>query len=91
MMKRQAGHKFDKHTHEILDRSSRILQEAIVVTKGKLVITVCDRKGKDIGDYDVSAGQCLFLVDGGYGIEVIDDAEFFEFKNGPHTEDKILL
>ena len=91
MMKRKAGHMFDKHTHEIMDRSTSILQEAIVVTKGALRITICSREGKDISVHDISSGKCLFLADGGYGIEVLEDAEFFEFKNGPHTEDKIVL
>ncbi len=91
MMKREAGHEFDKHTHEILERSSRVLQEVVVVTKGALKMTLCDRDGNDIGEYNVSVGQAFFVVDGGVGIEVLDDAEFFEFKNGPHTDDKILL
>jgi len=92
MMKRQAGHVFAKHTHKAMDRSATDLQEAIVVTSGKLLITVCDRSGADVGAYEVSLGQCLFLADGGYKIEVLEDgSSFFEFKNGPHADDKILL
>jgi hypothetical protein len=91
MMKRKKGHIFLKHTHKMMDRSTSELQEAIVVNKGKLLITVCDRKGTDIGEYEVTAGQCLFLINGGYKIEVIEDAQFYEFKNGPHHDDKILL
>lgn len=91
MMKRKAGHSFDKHTHEIMERSSSELQEAIIVTKGKLRINLCDREGKDITSVEVSSGQCIFFITGGFGIDVLEDAEFFEFKNGPHTEDKILL
>ncbi|MEK7621572.1 MAG: hypothetical protein AAB415_00110 [Patescibacteria group bacterium] len=93
MMKRKEGHIFAKHTHKIMDRQIPMLQEAIVVNKGKLLITVCDRNGIDIGGYEVSAGQCLFLVDGGYKVEVIEDAAFYEFKNGPHSKvsDKVFL
>lgn len=91
MMKRKAGHVFAKHTHKAINRSVPDLQEAIVVTSGKLLITVCDRSGKDIGAYEVSSHQCLFLVDGGYKVEVLEDASFYEFKNGPHEEDKVLL
>ncbi|MDP2705016.1 MAG: hypothetical protein U1D31_01115 [Patescibacteria group bacterium] len=91
MMRRKVGHVFAKHTHSAIDRSIPDLQEAIVVTEGKLLITVCEREGKDVGAYEVSAGQCLFLADGGYKIEVLKDAAFYEFKNGPHEDDKILL
>ena len=91
MMRRKPGHVFAKHTHATISRSTPDLQEAVVVTMGKLLITVCDKSGKDIGAYEVSSGQCLFLVDGGYKIEVLEEAAFYEFKNGPHQDDKILL
>lgn len=91
MMKRNVGHVFAKHTHTIIERPTSSLQEAIIVTKGKLAVTVCDRIGEDIGVFEVSSGECLFLVDGGYKIEVSEDAAFYEFKNGPHSEDKVLL
>jgi len=91
MMKRKKGHVFAKHTHKVIERATELLQEAIVVCKGKLLITVCNRAGEDIGPYEVSTGQCLFLVDGGYKVEVLEDTEFYEFKNGPHEDDKILL
>jgi hypothetical protein len=91
MMRRKTGHVFAKHTHSAINRETPDLQEAIVVTAGKLLITVCDRGGEDIGAYEVSSGQCLFLADGGYKIEVLKDAAFYEFKNGPHEDDKILL
>jgi len=91
MMKRKKGHVFAKHTHAKLDRSTSELQEAVVVNKGKLLVTVCERDGKDIGAYEVSEGQCLFLIDGGYKIEVLEDASFYEFKNGPFQEDKVSL
>jgi anti-sigma factor ChrR (cupin superfamily) len=91
MMKRKKGHVFLKHTHKLLERTSNILQEVVVVTEGELIVTVCTRDGVDVGKYSVIRGQCLFLVDGGYKIEVKEDAAFFEFKNGPHFDDKVLL
>lgn len=92
-LKRNKGHIFVKHTHKSMERNTGTLQEAVVVNKGKLLITVCERNGNDVGSYEVSVGQCLFLVDGGYKIVVIEDAAFYEFKNGPHPEndDKVLL
>lgn len=91
MMRRKKGHVFAKHTHQSIDRPTATLQEAIIVTEGTLSVTVCTRAGDDVGRYEVGTGQCLFLVDGGYKIEVSEDAAFYEFKNGPHSDDKILL
>ena len=91
MMKRKAGHVFVKHTHKVINRFNSKLQKAIVVNNGKLFVTVCDRDGNDVEKCEVSSGQCFFLIDGGYKIEVLEDATFYEFKNGPHEDDKILL
>lgn len=91
MMKRNAGHIFAKHTHQVIERPTSWLQEAVVVTKGALRVTVCTRAGEDIGEYLIKTGECLFLVDGGYKIEVTEDAAFYEFKNGPHSDDKVML
>jgi hypothetical protein len=91
MMKRKAGHIFAKHTHKIIPRTVPTMQESIVVTKGKLLATVCDRDGGEAGSYEIVAGECLFILEGGFGLKVLDDVEFFEFKNGPHEDDKILL
>jgi len=91
MMMRKFGHVFAKHTHSAISRSVSDLQEAIVVTEGKLLITVTLRSGETVGAYEVSRGQCLFLADGGYEIKVLEDAAFYEFKNGPNKDDKILL
>lgn len=91
MMHRPAGHVFAKHTHDIRSRATDLLQEVIVVTEGSVLVTVCDREGNDIVEQLVSAGECLYVVEGGFRIDVVEDARFYEFKNGPHEEDKILL
>jgi len=91
MMKRKAGHVFAKHTHKIISRTVPTMQESIVVIKGILLANVCDREGNEAGEYEISAGECLFVVEGGFGLKVLKDTEFFEFKNGPHEDDKILL
>jgi len=91
MMKRGKGHVFVKHTHTPIPRSVPRMQEVIVVTKGKLLCTICDVQGTDIGSYEVSAGQCIFSARCGIKVEVLEDTEFYEFKNGPHVEDKVLL
>lgn len=91
IMQRPKGHVFTKHTHKDMERTVATLQEAVLVTKGKLGVTVCDKSGNDLGRYDVAEGQCLFLVNGGYKLEVLDDVRFFEFKNGPYADDKLDL
>ncbi|MDP3900882.1 MAG: hypothetical protein Q8Q38_00870 [bacterium] len=91
MMRHPKGKVFDAHTHEPRDRATTFLQEAIVVVKGKLKADILTRNGEFVSQITLSPGQCVFLVDGAYKIEVLEDVEFYEFKNGPFLEDKVLL
>ena len=89
MMKRKEGYIVEKHAHKNMERTTHARQKAIVVIKGEMSVVVCDEEGTDGEECMVSAGQCLYLVDGGYRIEMKKDCAFYEFKNGPHLEDKI--
>ncbi len=91
MMKRAAGYSVAKHAHKQMDRLASIRQKAIVMISGSMRLTVCDNAGTDGDSSMLESGQCLYLVDGGYTIEMQKDCIFFEFKNGPHVEDKITL
>lgn len=91
MMRHEKGKIFDAHTHEPKERATTFLQEAIVVTKGKLKIDILTRQSEFVSTVTLSPGQCVFMVDGGYKVEVLEDVEFYEFKNGPFLEDKMML
>lgn len=91
MMKRVAGYKISKHIHKKIERTVFQRQKALVVVKGSMEVTLCDHAGKECDSITVRVGQCLYVKNGGYAITIKDDCTFFEFKNGPHIEDKILL
>jgi hypothetical protein len=90
LMKRSKGYMVSKHGHRRVERKTSIRQKSIVVIRGIMHVTLCDDLGKECGQCEVSAGQCLYLLQGGYSIEMKEDCLFYEFKNGPHQEDKIL-
>ena len=91
MMKRETGYVVSKHAHRTMERVTHARQKAIVVVAGEMLVTVCTTVGVDAHPVMLKAGQCLYLVQGGYKIEMQTDCKFFEFKNGPHIEDKIAL
>ncbi len=78
------------HTHRPTERKTNRLMEALFVTKGLARVTVY-HEGASIETIDLSAGQGIMMIDGGLGVEILEDAEMFEFKNGPFIEDKELL
>lgn len=91
LMKRKKGHVVKKHLHKKIRKISQQPQEALVVIKGALTASIFDRKGKFIAEKNVSAGQCLLIVDGAHEVKIIKDALIYAFKDGPYLDDKIPL
>ncbi len=86
------GHVVGKHTHKRIPKTTKQLNEGLVVIAGELRTRIFDTEGKAIGAArTVSAGQCLLFVDGGHTVEITKNARIFEFKNGPYVDDKIVL
>lgn len=91
-LKHPKGHYLLAHKHEVKRRSTDNLQECLVVRKGKVKVDIYapgDIKCKSI---ILKAGELFILLNGGYGIHILEDAEMFEVKNGPFMgDDKILI
>lgn len=80
------------HTHAPKKRVTTHLQECLVVRSGKIRIDLYAVPERiKFTTVTLKAGDCFILLDGGYGIRVLEDAEMLEFKNGPFIEDKVLL
>lgn len=91
LMKRKKGHVVAKHMHKKISKISKQPQEAIVVVRGKIQASIFDRKGKIIAKKNISAGQCLLIVDGAHEVKVTKNALMYAFKDGPYVDDKITL
>lgn len=79
------------HTHEPKKRQTDRMQECLIVKKGRIRIDLYGPDKKMFKKITLKTGGLLLLVDGGYGIQILDDAEMIELKNGPFIEDKVLL
>lgn len=85
-----AGKVLASHYHRPTQRTTESLMEMLVVLTGRALVTIYDRQ-TPLEKIELSAGQSVMLVDGGIGIEIIEDAQMLEFKNGPFVEDKVVL
>ncbi|MFH0806302.1 MAG: hypothetical protein V1885_01080 [Candidatus Brennerbacteria bacterium] len=90
-LKHPKGKKLVAHAHRPTERTTQTLVEALMVFSGLVEVTVYNRAGAPLEKVKLSGGQGVLIVDGGIGIEVVEDAEMMEFKNGPFVEDKIVL
>jgi len=79
------------HMHAPKKRTTTRLQECLVVKKGRIKIDLYSPDKKLFKKIFLNAGEAFILMNGGYGIHVIRDAEMMELKNGPFKEDKVLL
>lgn len=98
-LKHPKGTYLKAHAHKARRRITTRLQEGLIVRKGKIKIDLylpfeaLAKKGapKKFKTVTLKEGEMFLLLNGGYGIHVLEDAELFEFKNGPFIEDKVLL
>ncbi len=90
-LKHKKGAYLKAHMHKPRVRTTKRLQECLIIRKGKIKIDLYDDKKKFYQSLFLQEGEAFLLLSGGYGIHVIKDAEIFEVKNGPFKEDKVLI
>jgi hypothetical protein len=91
VMNRPKDYKIQKHGHKKTVRKTNTRQKVLVLIKGRMIVTICSEKGKDCGVCILEPGDCLYLLRGGYSIEIREKSLFYEIKNGPHFEDKVMF
>ena len=90
-LKHPSGTHLQAHRHDPRERTTSAMHECLVVVKGKVRIGIYDKEGELFVSRDLGAGEAYLSMNGGIGIDIVEDAEVIEIKNGPFVEDKILL
>ncbi len=78
------GNVIKPHTHNPIDRFTKTTQEGIVIIEGTIELSIYDLDNLLIETRILRAGDCALMQHGGHKFTIIDDAKFFEFKNGPY-------
>jgi hypothetical protein len=88
-LKHPKGRRVTPHLHVPHRRETDILQECLVVIRGKLRITFFDEEdGSAFAHIDLSSGETCVTLSGPHGVEFLEDSEVIEVKNGPFIDDK---
>ena len=89
-LKHPKGKVLVAHRHQPIRRTTESLMEMLMVMTGLVRVTIYDHQNP-VEVIELTAGQGVMLIDGGIGIEILEDAEMLEFKNGPFVEDKVVI
>ena len=91
LMSRPTGHRIDSHTHLPVSRDVRGTHEVIIMKSGKLRLDLYETTHEYIESVLLEKGDVALLCGGGHGFESIENAVFFEIKQGPYTpeQDKV--
>ncbi|MBI5045428.1 MAG: hypothetical protein HZC14_00220 [Candidatus Niyogibacteria bacterium] len=90
-LKHKKGYQIKPHAHISKRRITKMLQECLVVRRGKIRVDFYAPNKKIFKYVYVKAGEALIILRGGHGVRVMQDAEIFELKNGPFVDDKVFI
>ena len=86
-MNRSKGYKIEAHSHKRVQHAVLQTHEVLYVKSGKVKIELYNDKHIFIEDRTLSAGDVILLASGGHSIEMMEDSELIEIKQGPYSND----
>jgi len=90
-LKHSAGKLVAPHRHVAHVRTTKQLQECVVVIRGKLRVTFFDERASPFTSVEVGSGEACVTFSGGHSVEFLEDSEVIELKNGPFFNDRESL
>ena len=92
-MNRPKGYIIDPHKHIASDRTIQLTQEVLVLKSGKVKVDFFDDNGNFAKSIILFKGDVILLASGGHGLEMLEDSELIEVKQGPYQQenDKVML
>lgn len=90
-MQRPKGHTVKAHLHVPKTRVTKVLQECLIVIKGKIRYDLLDTKGKCFKKVLVKEGEAMLILGVAHSVHFLEDTVAYELKNGPFIDDKEFL
>ncbi|OGC04129.1 hypothetical protein A2276_05895 [candidate division WOR-1 bacterium RIFOXYA12_FULL_43_27] len=85
-MTRPNGYRISPHIHNPVHRNTIGTQEVLFIKSGEIRIDFYSFEQEFLESRKLSAGDTILLAGAGHGIEVLQEAEIIEVKNGPYIE-----
>ncbi len=92
-LKHPKGAYLKAHYHSASNVVAAKVQESLFCRKGKVKLDVFGLGPKPplVQEVVLEEGEMFILLNGGYGITLLEDSELIEHKNGPFMNDKIMI
>jgi hypothetical protein len=84
-MKHPAGKIIQPHVHNPVQRQVHFTKEVLFIRKGKIRIDFYTDEQIYIESYILETGDVILLSEGGHGIEILEETEMIEVKQGPYA------
>lgn len=86
-MHHKKGKTIKPHIHNVLMREIHFTQEVLFIKRGKLKVDMFRKNKSYLSSHILESGDVIMLAAGGHGLEVIEDIEMFEVKQGPYSKE----
>jgi mannose-6-phosphate isomerase-like protein (cupin superfamily) len=78
------GHVIDAHVHNPLERQIDSTQEVLFIRNGKARLDLYSASREYQCSRELNTGDVVFLPSGGHGLEMLEDTDIIEVKQGPY-------
>lgn len=78
------GQRIQPHVHVETQRDVRSQQELLFLKRGRAVLHLYTARRELAHDVELRAGDCVLLASGGHGLDILEDAQLIEAKQGPY-------
>jgi hypothetical protein len=85
-MNRPKGYVIKPHIHNMVKRKVELTQEVLVVRTGRIRIDFYDNDQNYLESKIVNEGDIIMLAHGGHGLEMLEESQIIEIKQGPYSE-----
>ena len=92
IMHRPNGYKIPIHFHNPVKREITGTQEVLIIRSGLCAIHITDGKNL-VFELELKSGDVIFLARGMHSIEMLEECEILEVKQGPYAglDDKTIV
>lgn len=84
-MNRPKGYSIESHIHNTVSRSVSLTQEVLVIKSGRIRIDFYNNDKKYVESKILNPGDIILLAAGGHGIQMLEQSEIIEIKQGPYA------